>query len=212
MSPKEVYENISNLFNEDGILVKGFKITSKTPTIANIRYDNDIAEITFGENQPKAEITKIITMYAYIEKIVFGPQGGSIKLRNFPDFSFSYGSEYLWNFGTHYRTHFDNSDICNEIEVKYCKKSYKDIARKCLQYSEEWATMCMGKGITFDNADYFDRWNLKDQCYNFVYDNAVEDAEKKYGSIILTWIFLYIILPTMIKWIINTFLDKLFDT
>ena len=99
----------------------------------------------------------------------------------------------------------------SEIEGKYSKKSYKDIAKKCLQYSEEWATMCMGKGVTFDNADYFDRYTLKDQCYNFVYDNAVEDAEKKYGSIILTWIFLYVILPTIIRWIINRFLDKLFD-
>ena len=207
MSPREIYENISNLFNGEGIVVKGFKITSKTPTVATVRYDNEIADITFGENQPKAEITKIITIYAHIEKIVFGPEGGSIKLRNFPDFSFSYGEELSTSCAT-----FDNSDICNEIEVKYCKKSYKDIAKKCLQYSEEWATMCMGKGVTFDNADYFDRYTLKDQCYNFVYDNVVEDAEKKYGSIILTWVFLYVILPTIIRWIINRFLDKLFDT
>ena len=208
MSPREIYQSIANLFNGEGILVKGFKVTSKTPTIATIRYDADIAEITFGENQPKAEITRIITIYAHIEKIVFGPEGGSIKLRNFPDFSFGYGEST----DTTKFCRFDNEDIYNEIEGKYCKKSYKDIAKKCLQYSEEWATMCMGKGITFDNADYFDRWKLKDQCYNFVYDNAVEDAEKKYGSIILTWIFLYIVLPTIIKWIINRFLDKLFDT
>ena len=69
MSPREIYENISNLFNGEGILVKGFKITSKTPTVATVRFDNEIAEITFGENQPKAEITKIITVYAHIEKI-----------------------------------------------------------------------------------------------------------------------------------------------
>ena len=208
MSPREIYENISNLFNGEGILVKGFKITSKTPTVATVRFDNEIAEITFGENQPKAEITKIITVYAHIEKIVFGPEGGSIKLRNFPDFSFSYGDEVSSaSCGT-----FDNSDISNEIEFKYSKKSYKDIAKKCLQYSEEWATMSMCNGITFDNADYFDRWKLKDQCYNFVYENVVEDAEEKYGSIILTWIFLYVILPTIIRWIINRFLDKLFDT
>lgn len=207
MSPRDIYQSITSLFNGEGIVVKGFKITSKTPTIATVRYDGDIAEITFGENQPKAEITRIITIYAYIEKIVFGPEGGSIKLRNFPDFSFGYGDDTMSKF-----VRFDNSDICAEIESKYAKKSYKDIAKKCLQYSEEWATMSMCNGITFDNADYLDRWRLKDQCYNFVYDNVVEDAEKKYGSIILTWVFLYIILPTIIKWIINRFLDKLFDT
>lgn len=209
MSPREIHQHISSLFNGKGILVKGFKITSKTPTVATLRYDNEIAEITFGENQPKAEITKIITIYAHIEKIIFGPEGGSIKLRNFPDFSFSYGEE-----STDYATcgTFDNSEIRLEIEGKYAKKSYKDIAKKCLQYSEEWATMSMCNGITFDNADYFDRWRLKDQCYNFVYENVVEDAEKKYGSIILTWVFLYVILPTIIRWIINRFLDKLFDT
>ncbi len=207
MSPREIYQSISSIFNGEGISVKGFKITSKTPTIATVRYDNDIAEITFGDNQPKAEITRIITMYAHIEKIIFGQEGGSIKLRNFPDFSFGYGESETVRF-----CKFDNGDIYCEIESKYSKKSYKDIAKKCLQYSEEWATICMGKGVTFDNADYFDRWKLKDQCYNFVYDNVVEDAEKKYGSIILTWVFLYIILPTIIKWIINRFLDKLFDT
>lgn len=120
MSPREIYENISNLFNGEGIVVKGFKITSKTPTVATVRYDNEIAHITFGENQPKAEITKIITIYAYIEKIVFGPEGGSIKLRNFPDFSFSYAEELSTTCAT-----FDNSDICNEIEVKYCKNLTK---------------------------------------------------------------------------------------
>ena len=207
MSPREIYQSISSIFNGEGIVVKGFKVTSKTPTVANITYGADIAEITFGQNQPKAEITRIITMYAHIEKIVFGPEGGLIKLRNFPDFSFGYGEEV-----THKFVRFDNSDIYAEIEGKYAKKSYKDIAKKCLQYSEEWATMSMCNGITFDNADYFDRWKLKDQCYNFVYDNVVEDAEKRYGSIVITWIFLYIILPTIIKWIINRFLDKLFDT
>ena len=207
MSPRDIYQSIASLFNGEGIVVKGFKVTSKTPTVATLRYDADIAEITFGENQPKAEITRIITMYAYIEKIVFGPEGGSIKLRNFPDFSFGYGEESMHKF-----VRFDNSDIYAEIEGKYAEKSYKDIAKKCLQYSEEWATMSMCNGITFDNADYFDRWKLKDQCYNFVHDNVLEDAEKRYGSIVITWIFLYIILPTIIKWIINRFLDKLFDT
>ena len=207
MSPKQIYEIISDLFTGKGIIVKGFKITTKTPTIATVRYDNEIAEITFSENQPKAEITRLITIYAYIEKIVFGPEGGSIKLRNFPDFSFGYGEGHSSASYT-----FNNSDILSEIEGKYAQKTYKDIAKKCLQYSEEWATMSMCNGITFDHADYFDRWRLKDQCYNFVYDNVVEDAEKKYGSIILTWIFLYVILPTIIRWIINRFLDKLFDT
>ena len=118
MSPKQIYEIISDLFTGKGIIVKGFKITTKTPTIATVRYDNEIAEITFGENQPKAEITRLITLYAYIEKIVFGPEGGSIKLRNFPDFSFGYGESYSKAPST-----FDNSDILCEIESKYAKKT-----------------------------------------------------------------------------------------
>ena len=208
MSPREIYKSISDIFTGKGIAVKGFKITCKSPSVATFRYEDDTVSITFGgDNQPKAEITRIITMYAYIEKIVFAPEGGSIKLRNFPDFSFGYGEDETVKF-----CNFDNVDIYDEIEGKYAQKSYKDIAKKCLQYSEEWATMCMGKGVTFDNADYFDRWKLKDQCYNFVHENVLEDAEKRYGSIVLTWIFLYIILPTIIKWIINRFLDKLFDT
>ena len=113
--------NIRNLFNGNGIEVKGFKIKAESPCVANISHGNNTTIIKFGENQPRAEITKLITFYAYIEQIVFGPQGGSVKLRNFPDFSFGYGDSA----DTLKFCNFNNADIYAEIEGKYSKKLTK---------------------------------------------------------------------------------------
>ncbi len=211
MSPKEINIALRNIFNGNGLEAKGFLIKADSPVNTDITHENNTTIIKFSENLPRAEITRLITLKAYIEEITFSEDGGSIKLRNFPDIHFGYDSNSLLDFlGKNIPHNFGSMD--NQIEEKFCDGNKREIAKKCLQYSEQWATMCMGKGVTFDNADYFDRYTLKDQCYNFVYDNVVEDAEKKYGSILLTWIFLYVILPVIIRWIINRFLDKLFDT
>tara|TARA_B100001564_G_scaffold358181_1_gene376167 strand:+ start:14586 stop:15212 length:627 start_codon:yes stop_codon:yes gene_type:complete len=207
MSPKDVKEILDKIFSEEGFEIKGFKIKSKTPLVANIHHDGGRIDIKFGSNLPKAEITRIITVYAYIEQVVLGETGASIKLRSFPDITLNYENfseidpSFVFNF----------SSLEETIDKKYSESSHKQIAKKCLQYAEEWATICHQSGVTFENADYADRYVMYNQCYDFVKENIEKDVEKRYGSVILTWLFAYVILPMIIKWIVNKVLERLFN-
>jgi hypothetical protein len=219
MSPKEINDSLVQLFSDEGLLVNGFKIKAKSPFVANIEHEDNLTVISFGANQLKAEVTKIITIYAYIEQVVFGKTGGSIKLRNFPDFSFSYetfGSKCCDYPGGKSCFKHNIRSVCQDIESEICAKyegqnTYKEVAKKCLQYAEEWTTICHDSGVKFNNSDYIDRYTLSSQCYDFVKQNVEEDVEKRYGSVILTWLFMYVVLPMIIKWVVNRVLERLFN-
>ena len=211
MSPKEIYDQLNKLFSDDGISINGFKIKVKSPMIAQVRQENKRVEIEFGSNIPKAEITKIITLYAYIEKIIFGEEGGSISLRNFPDLSFSYKSTMFSHDVYVIKNMIGMENIHDEIEGKYQEDSHKQIAKKCLQYAEEWATICYDNGVSFKDTDYADRYILRNNCYEFVKENVEDEAKQKYGSVILTWLLAYVVLPMIIKWVVNKVLERLFN-
>ena len=206
-SPKAVHQAILNLFSEDGLEVSGFVVKAKSPTDINITNNDKLVEIKFPNNKPRAEITRIITFYAHVEQINVGEEGGLIKLRNFPDFSFSYDSSLF----SHNAPRVDCGAILEEIDNKYSGQRDKQIAKKCLQYAEEWATICHQTGITFNDADYADRYVLYNNCYDYVAENIEADIEKRYGSVILTWLFVYVVLPMIIKWIVNKVLERLFN-
>jgi hypothetical protein len=206
-SPRAIHQAILNLFSEDGLEVSGFVVKAKSPTDISIINDGKLVEIKFPNNKPRAEITRLITFYAHVEQINIGEEGGLIKLRNFPDFSFSYDS----NLFSHNAPRVDCGAILEEIDNKYSEKQHKQIAKKCLQYAEEWATICHQTGITFNDADYADRYVLYNNCYDYVAENIEADVEKRYGSVILTWLFVYVVLPMIIKWIVNKVLERLFN-
>lgn len=206
MSPKEINSYITALFSNKGIDINGYKIKSNSPLIVEATHSNGLTEIKFGSNIPKVEITKIITIYAYIEGLTFGENGGTVKLRNFPDFSFSYN-----NTSSSTGLPADVSTVNDDIDKKYAEKSHREIAKKCLQYAEEWATICHQSGITFDNADYSDRYTHYNNCYDFVRSNIESDVKQRYGSVILTWLFAYVVLPMIIKWVVNKVLERLFN-
>ena len=204
MSPKVIYDTLNKLFSKEGFTVNGYRVKSESPLVACITDNNGVFELEFGNNNPKVEITKFITLYAYIEQINFGETGGLIKLRNFPDFKFSYTSSMF----NSYPISFESESIGEEITSQYSSKRDREIAKKCLQYAEEWATICHQSGVTFDNTD---RYILYNNCYDFVEENIKDDVEKRYGSVILTWIFVYVVLPMIIKWIVNKVLERLFN-
>ena len=207
MSPKVIYDTISKLFSDDGFTVNGYTVKSESPLVACLTNNNGVFELEFGNNNPKVEITKFITLYAYIEQINFGETGGVVKLRNFPDFKFSYTSSMF----NSCPMSFESDSIKKEITSQYSSKRDREIAKKCLQYAEEWATICHQSGVTFDNADYADRYILYNNCYDFVEENIKADVEDRYGSVILTWLFVYVVLPMIIKWIVNKVLERLFN-
>ena len=206
MSPKEVKDILDKLFSDEGVEVKGFKIKAKSPLVANVEHEDGLTVIAFGSNQPKAEITKIFTLYAHIEQIVFGETGGSIKLRNFPDLSFTYDSTLFGSNECPLRC----ENINKEIDIKYGDATHKEIAKKCLQYGREWATICSQSGVDFAESNSCERRQLRRSCYNFVKENIEQDAKEKYKSVFLTFILVTVILPAIISWVVGKILDELF--
>ena len=51
MSPKEASKFIGRLFSEEGVEIKGFKITAESPFVANVEHEDGMTVITFGINQ-----------------------------------------------------------------------------------------------------------------------------------------------------------------
>jgi len=69
MSPKEASEFLGKLFSQEGIMVKGFKINAQSPFIANVKHEKGTTEISFGVNQPKASITKLLQYMRILKKL-----------------------------------------------------------------------------------------------------------------------------------------------
>lgn len=207
MSPKEISKILLSIFSEEGYSVQGFKIKSKSPLIANIYSENNETSIKFGQNLPKAEITRLITLYVYIEEILFKQDGGVVRLKNFPDISFGYEQSLL-------SVLFSNNFACDEdlqslIEETYGDDTKKKIAHKCLHYGTEWTTIVSQSG-GFAGASSSDKKELKSQCINFVIENVRHDIEKEYGSVILTYLLVFILIPAIARFIITRLLEKYF--
>lgn len=210
MSPKEINVALRNIFNGNGLDAKGFKIKADSPVNALITHEENTTKIVFSENLPRAEITRLITLKAYIEQITFGEEGGSIKLRNFPDIHFGYDSNSLLEF-LEKNIPYNFGSMDNQIAEKYCDSNKQEIAKKCLQYAREWSTMSMSAGVDFSDASSCERKALRKDCYNFVKENVEEDVKEKYGSVFLTFILLTVILPAIISWVVHRVLDELFN-
>ncbi len=208
MSPKAISVNLRNLFNGNGIEVNGFKIKADSPCVADISHDNNTTTIKFDVNQPRAEIKKFITLKAYIEQITFGEESVSIKLRNFPDLNFKYESTSLVDLFVKDFTHC--FELEHEIDKKYSDTKQKEIAKKCLQYAEEWSRICMQSNVDFSNAGCAERKQLKSECYAFVKENITSDIKEKYSSVFLTFILISVVIPAIISWVVHRMLDRLF--
>ena len=51
---------------------------------------------------------------------------------------------------------------------------------------------------------------LAENCQKFVHENIVNSKEIEAKSVILTFILVYLILPSVISWVVKKFLDSFF--
>ena len=144
MSPKQISEVLFSIFSEEGYNLGGLKLRCESPVTANVNSGGDRTSITFGNNYPRAEIKKLITLYVYIEEIVFGKEGGSIKLRNFPDINFGYDTDTLIGLLAKNIPSIKFGDEENKLEDEAIAAKFPDsepkqkIAKICLQYGREY--------------------------------------------------------------------------
>lgn len=204
MSPKEAKELISSLFTEEGAEVNGIKIYAESPlTFEILNNEDDSITINFTSNQPKASIKRIFTISAVITSVTLKNEHGFFELKNFPSIPFPYDG-----FFSSSAEGADISGIQKVIDAKYCGQN-KKIANLCLFYADEWAKIS-SQATCFKTATAKDKRKLKKQCVDFVTHNVKKEMEERHGSVILTYLLVFIVIPAIARFIITRLLEKYF--
>jgi hypothetical protein len=207
MSPKEIHKILLEVFAKGGTIFNGVTLSCVSPASVLITKENeDRIRIDFPENKPVASFKRFITFSATVQSITLKDESGFVSLKSFPSIPFGYDS-FFFDPSSLTKT-IDTTDIELEIDKKYGKRD-QEIAKLCLHYAKEWATIS-SQVVCFENTNKYERRTLKGQCFDFVIENVKKNVEKRHGSIILTYIFLVLILPAVAKFIINKLLEKYF--
>lgn len=205
---QQIRNIVDSIFSESGYNIKNLNIQFPHPLDINIvRDDENNITLTFTESMPKVTWKKFITLSARIIGISLGKTGGVLKLKYLPDIKFAYddsATEQL--FGQYYNF----SDIEEAIASEYDDEERQIIAKKCLHYATEWSTIA-SQGCDFASANGPTRRKLKKDCKNFVMENIKGDPEIQAGSVILTFLFFYVVLPVILKFILERLFKKLFN-
>lgn len=202
---KKIKETLNNVFDSSGYNFKDINI--KFPQKLNISFYEDEKQnvsLNFDQDLPNITWKKFIKISAWIQGITLSDTGGTIKIKYFPDLKFSYAKDSEQLFGN--QVVLDIDGIKSEINKQYPDEERKKIANTCLQYVNEWITICNAHGVgasDFLNSEK----KLKRDCQKFVKSCIKE--EKKHGSVIVSFIILYVVLPIILKWIIDKVFDKL---
>tara|TARA_B100000497_G_scaffold125878_1_gene163325 strand:+ start:803 stop:1417 length:615 start_codon:yes stop_codon:yes gene_type:complete len=204
MSPKEAKELLSNMFSEDGGQINGVNIRVESPIsfVVSQSEDNSIF-IDFPKQKPTASIKRLITISLSVKSVLLKEKHAVLEFKNFPKIPMSYEGF----FGAIPLV--DISSIQKEISHKYSGKKEK-IANLCLFYADEWAKIS-SQATCFSSTSCAEKRVLRKQCIDFVTENVKKDMEQRYGSVILTYLLVFIIIPTVCKFIVYKLLEKYFD-
>ena len=202
-------ESIIRSVFEDGYLVGGAKLSCSTPLSAIIKdVSEDSISIDFTENLPTATIKRLVSLSFQIQGVVFRKDSGTLRIKHFPDINFKYSKEEAI-FGQTHAVDLDFSEIEKDICKEYDDDVRKFLAHRCLQYANEWATIASYGGQDFRSCGHTETAKLKRQCGKFIKESLYNNQDLKYGSVILTFILLQVLLPIIIKWIVEKVFRKL---
>lgn len=198
-------KNIINSIFSDGYGENNFKILIPSSEISiKISNTNNSTSLLFTDVLPCIKIKKFISLSFSIEGIILNENDGYIKIKNFPDIPIS----YLNGIGEVYGA--KSYDIESCIDQEFTDENKKKIAHKCLQCAESWAIITSSSGINFANANASERTKLKKMCHNFVVDNVRKEMKQEYGSVVLSWVLLFVIIPSVARFIVTRLLNKIF--
>ena len=204
---QQIRDIVDAIFSASGYNLNNLNVQFPQPLdIKIVRDDKNNIDLTFTESMPKVTWKKFVTLSARIIGINLGETGGTLKLKYLPDINFSYDESSEQLFGKTY----DFSDIEESICSEYEDEERRLVAKKCLHYASEWATIA-SQGCDFSATDVVTRRQLKKDCKQFVMDNVKNDPEIQAGSVILTFLFFYVVLPVVLKFILEKLFKKLFD-
>lgn len=201
---KEIKDIVYQIFSDSGYSMNNINVQFPQLLDIKITKNKDNISLDFGDQTPKLSWKKFITLSAYVEGIILGEAGGTLKLKYLPDIDFSYEQTHKSMLGSGY----DFSGIESEIDKEYKDEARKKLATKCLQYGVEWAIIA-NQSSSFCNASFVEQRAFKEQCKDFIRENIKE--EQKHGSVILTFILLYVLLPVVLKFIVEQIFKKIFN-
>lgn len=203
----QIRDIIHSAFSSAGYDIKNLNIQLPSTIDIKILKDDTDVSLTFTHELPKVTWKKFIALSAKIVGVTLGETSGILRLKYLPDIRFSYDQPAEQIFGQS----FDFSDIESEIYDEYEDPENRFIAKKCLHYASEWATIA-SQGCNFSETDAATKKKLKRDCKEFVLENIRNDEEIKAGSvsIILGFLFFYIVLPVVLKFVLEKLFKKLF--
>ena len=99
------------------------------------------------------------------------------------------------------------SNLHDEINNKYANSpSRKRLAEKCLEKAKEWLHD-FSKDNDISNLTEADLKKMRRECISYIKNNVNTDEENKiYGSVLLV-----IVMGAVISWLVQRFLDEVFD-
>lgn len=202
---QQIRDIIYSIFSESGYSVNNLNIQLPHPLdIKIVRSEKEIS-LTFTESLPKVTWKKFISISARIIGVTLGETGGVLRLKYLPDIKFSYDQQPEQLFGQSYNF----TDIEREINAEYDDNERRTVAKKCLHYASEWAKIA-SKGCNFSETDAVTRKILKRECRDFVLENIKNDEEIRSGSVLLSFLFFYVVLPVILKFVLERLFKKLF--
>ena len=215
---QQIRDIVDLIFSTTGYNIKNLNVSFPQPLDMKIirNSDGDIV-LSFTGSLPKVSWQKFISLSAWIQGISLGKIGGMLKLKYLPDISFLYDDTenkelFGQEFATRVKTYeMDFSDIEQDILIHYNDETRQTLAKKCLHYATAWATIASNSGVQFSQCTEISQRQLRKNCKNFVSDNIKSDPEIVAGSVILTFILLYVVFPVVLKFILERLFKKLFS-
>jgi len=189
---QQIRDIVNYIFSPNGYNIKNLNVSFPEPLdIKVVRDKDDNIVLSFTGSLPKVGWQKIIRLTAWVQGITLGQSEGVLRLKYLPDIKFGYDTSSENIFNSMYST--------------------DDISNKCLQYASEWATIASQGGVIFSSCSEKSKRQLKRECKMFVMDNVRNDPEIVAGSVLLTFLFFYVVLPVILKFVLERLFKKLFN-
>lgn len=212
MELAELKNIIEQIFSKSGYEVNSFTFFCPTSSSISIKKTNDSLDISFKEGMPSVQTKKLfIPITAHLEGISLGEDGGTIKLKYFPDINFSYGQDSREERFGAYNNTIDTKLIKSQINKEFPDSARNKIANLALKYTQEWANIASDNGndLSFCKSKRL-RNKYRQDCESFVKENIMLSKDIEAKSAILTFILIYFVLPAVVSWVVKKFLDNFF--
>jgi hypothetical protein len=207
----QIKEILEGVFSDSGYKIANFTFTFPKELGISVKKVDESLHLDFKGNLPSVKTKKLFIPFSiYVEGVTISENGGSIKLKHFPDFNFTYsdGITSEARFGSHYKSTFNNNLFIQDIDNEYKDNERRRIARVALKYARQWADLVNQNNIEYTSEN---KKKLTTDCKNFVKENMIRSGDIEAKSGILTFVLIYFVLPAVISWVVKKFLDNYFN-